>query len=114
MSNQAQSDTSLLHERHLPLHEAAKLPVLCGTNLATLYRWCDTGCRGIKLKSLLIGGRRVIKEADLVAFIEATTAAGERDRTAQPASPAKVSRRRAAAEQRADQIFNRRSNAPRR
>ena len=46
------------------------------THRSTLHRWCLRGVRGVKLVTVLVGGRRYVAKKDLAAFIEATTAAG--------------------------------------
>ena len=45
------------HERLLTFTEAAKsLPGR--PNVATLWRWRTAGCRGVKLETILVGGKR--------------------------------------------------------
>jgi hypothetical protein len=45
------------------------------THVATLYRWCDVGCRGIKLRFVMIGESRCTTRAWLAEFFDALTAA---------------------------------------
>lgn len=64
-------------ETLLTLDEAAhSLP----GNLApsTAWRWCRKGIRGIRLESVVIGGKRYTSTAALARFAEALTAAAER------------------------------------
>lgn len=46
-------------------------------NLATLWRWRTAGVRGVKLATVLIGGRRMVSRSMLNAFFDEVTAAGE-------------------------------------
>jgi len=46
-------------------------------NPATLWRWHRVGCYGVKLRTLLIGGRRFCERQELDAFIERVTQARE-------------------------------------
>lgn len=48
-----------------------KIPEVNGKTISpqTLWRWCVYGVRGQKLKSRFIGGRRVVSEDDLDAFL---------------------------------------------
>ena len=66
--------TALMDEKPLTLAEAAtcfpKRP-----NPATLWRWRKKGVRGVKLETVLIGGRRYVSRTALRQFIEAVTAA---------------------------------------
>jgi hypothetical protein len=73
-------------ERLLSMTEASKL--LPGRpNVATLWRWRTTGCRGIKLESMLSGGRRYTSVEALRRFLEQVTEAADgpfiRPRTSQ-------------------------------
>jgi Protein of unknown function (DUF1580) len=42
----------------------------------TLWRWRSRGIRGVKLKTVLRGGRRFVSRQQLADFIEATTNRG--------------------------------------
>ncbi|MBN1854575.1 MAG: DUF1580 domain-containing protein [Pirellulales bacterium] len=46
-------------------------------NSATLWRWRTYGARGVKLETILIGGRRYTSREALERFIERTTAAAD-------------------------------------
>jgi len=65
-----------LEEELMTMTEAAKrLPGR--PNLATLWRWRTVGVRGVKLVTVLVGGRRRVSASMLNAFCQAVTAAGE-------------------------------------
>jgi hypothetical protein len=40
-----------------------------GIHVGTVWRWYLTGVRGRKLATILIGGRRFVREIDLEAFL---------------------------------------------
>jgi hypothetical protein len=46
-------------------------------HLATLHRWRSRGVKGVKLETLVIGGRRFTSLEALGRFIEATTASSD-------------------------------------
>lgn len=59
---------------NLTLSEAVeKIPPVNGRNVhpATVWRWATSGVRGVRLRSRLVGGRRVTTEADIEAFLNA-------------------------------------------
>ena len=64
---------------HLPRRRAGK-----STNVATLYRWAQIGCRGIRLETLCVGATRCTSMEALQRFFDALTAQSER----QPTVPA--------------------------
>lgn len=66
------------------LAEAAKLVPGGGVALSTLWRWCRIGVRGVKLETLVVGGRRLTTPHMLAQFIAATTQAAE-DHSSTPA-----------------------------
>lgn len=67
-------DIDIDRERLLTISAAAKsLPHR--PHVATVWRWVQSGCRGTKLETILIGGRRYTSEEALQRFIERTTAA---------------------------------------
>jgi len=60
-------------EKPITITEAAKLapgPV----HVATIWRWLLKGCRGVRLESIVSGGRRYTSAEALERFIAATTA----------------------------------------
>jgi len=46
-----------------------------GINAATVWRWAQSGCKGIKLRTTFVGGIRMASEADVSTFFDALTAA---------------------------------------
>lgn len=46
-------------------------------HLSTPWRWAVKGCRGIRLRTVVVGGRRLTTVDDVLAFSEATTAASK-------------------------------------
>lgn len=82
----------------IPLAEAAKL--LPGKpHISTLHRWRVRGVRGVKLPTVMCGGRRCVARSAIFEFIYATTAV--RENTASPATP--PTRNRSREVQRAEQ-----------
>jgi hypothetical protein len=66
------------HEREELLTLTAATKLLPGRpNVATLWRWRTAGCRGVKLETVLIGGRRMTSREALARFFAATTAAAD-------------------------------------
>lgn len=43
-------------------------------HVSTLWRWCLKGCKGVRLDSLCIGGKRFVTATAIERFIEASTA----------------------------------------
>ena len=60
---------------------------------ATIWRWVLTGCRGVRLETLLIGGKRYTSEDAIRRFFAETTAAGSRQKPTR--APLSQSRQRA-------------------
>jgi hypothetical protein len=61
-------------------------------SISTLYRWCESGRRGVRLRYVMIGGSRYTTIAWLNEFFEAVTAAvagGPRDAPAPSRSAAR-------------------------
>ena len=68
--------TQFQNGKLITLAEAAKgLPGR--PHISTLHRWRTRGVAGIKLRTLKVGGRRVVEVAELHRFIEATAAAAD-------------------------------------
>jgi hypothetical protein len=64
------------NEQLLSLADAAKeLPNR--PNVATLWRWRTKGIRGVRLETLLCGGRRMTSREALARFLEGVTAAAD-------------------------------------
>jgi hypothetical protein len=71
----------LISEKPLTLQAAAKLPQLRrngrSPHIATIYRWVDRGCRGLKLESVVIGGSRCTTSEAIDRWIAALSAGGD-------------------------------------
>lgn len=50
---------------------------------STLWRWCLKGCKGVRLESICIGGKRFVTATAIERFIEASTM-GRDAQTEQP------------------------------
>lgn len=46
-------------------------------NITTMWRWRNRGIRGVKLETILIGGRRMTSLEAMARFFAATTAAAD-------------------------------------
>ena len=65
-------------ERPISFNDAAKmLPDGKRPAYATWWRWRRVGIRGVKLETILIGGRRFTSAEAVQRFISATTAAAD-------------------------------------
>lgn len=53
-------------------------------NVATIWRWCLKGCKGVTLESICIGGKRYVTVSAIERFIEARSLAQS------PAAPVSV------------------------
>lgn len=53
-------------------------------NVATLYRWAQQGCRGIRLETICVGATRCTSMEALQRFFDAITAASEPKAIAPP------------------------------
>ena len=62
-------------------------------HVATCWRWVQRGCRGVKLETLLVGGKRFTSLEALQRFAEATTAAADGTSSVPASTPS--SRRKA-------------------
>jgi hypothetical protein len=66
---------NLAEERPLSLPEAAdyiaKLTGHPKPNVSTLWRWCQKGCKGVKLESICIGAKRFVTVSAIERFIKA-------------------------------------------
>ena len=82
-----------LHEESvIPLGEVpSRIPPGRGgrrVNLSTVNRWALRGVGGVRLETVVCGGRRYTDRAAIARFIERTTAARERPQTSPAASQA--------------------------
>ena len=71
----------VMTEQPIGLEEvAAVLPGCQGQRVAvnTVRRWARDGLRGIRLETVMVGGRRCTSRKSVQRFIEATTEARER------------------------------------
>ena len=75
--------------RLLPRRRAGKRP-----HVSCIYRWTTSGCKGVVLESLQVGGTRCTSREALARFFEALTHGGRGDR---PAVRSVARRERAAA-----------------
>jgi len=57
-------------------------------HVSTLYRWCLRGCKGVRLESICIGGKRFVTAAAIERFIEASSEARPAQQTQAPAPAA--------------------------
>lgn len=71
---------NLAEERPLNLPEAANyIAKLTGhkkPNVSTLWRWCQKGCKGVKLESICIGAKRFVTVSAIERFIQARSQMG--------------------------------------
>jgi hypothetical protein len=78
----------LAEEQPLTLGEAGrfigKFTGTNGPNISTVWKWCMKGCRGVKLESICIGGKRYVTPSAIEQFIEA------RSQPPQPDAPVVV------------------------
>lgn len=66
----------ILHENPILLGDVPK-HVPGRPSLAAVYRWFRTGIRGVKLETMLVGGKRMTSEAALERFFVASTAVAD-------------------------------------
>ena len=64
----------LLDEQRLSLSALAARE---SVNVSTVWRWCLRGCRGAKLESFAVGGRRFTTSEAFARFVAASTAAAK-------------------------------------
>ena len=83
----------------LPHRRAGKKP-----NVATIYRWMQVGCKGIRLEFAQIGGTRCPSRESLARFFGALTA--KANGQAVPPPPAVTSRAQRAAVRRAERVLD--------
>jgi len=76
--------SQLEYERPISLKDACKyLGEVTGKRpaLTTVWRWCSKGCRGVRLESVCIGGRRYVTIPAIERFINGS------NRPAEPPAP---------------------------
>ena len=56
----------------LPVRTAIKLATGCEVHAQTARNWTSQGVRGVRLKSWLLGSRRMTTTRSVLAFIQAT------------------------------------------
>lgn len=72
--------TQLEYERPISLADACKyLGEITGKRPAvtTIWRWCLKGCRGVRLESVCIGGRRYVTIPAIERFINRSNQSAE-------------------------------------
>ena len=78
-------------ETPISLTEAAKpLPARRGgkrPHVSCLYRWTTTGCKGVILESIQVGGTRCTSKEALARFFKALTNVSSAGRQQPPAHP---------------------------
>lgn len=62
-------------ETMLPLGKAARNVPGRTVSPQTIYRWCSTGIDGVKLETLVVGGRMQTSEEAMLRFFSAVTEA---------------------------------------
>jgi hypothetical protein len=60
--------------RHLPRRRAGKRP-----HVSCIYRWTTSGCRGVVLESVQVGGTRCTSKEALARFFRRLTQGGAAD-----------------------------------
>lgn len=83
----------LQNDKPMSLPDAAEyLGRLTGQkpHVSTIYRWCLKGCKGVRLDSICIGGKRFVTATAIERFIEASTEsrAAPPEQPSVPATPA--------------------------
>lgn len=77
---------NLPSEDSLPIREVpAEIQKTTGQrpHLATIWRWVQRGCRGVKLETVLVGGRRFTSRQAIQNFVLETTAAADGNQSAE-------------------------------
>ena len=90
-----------MNHEHLMSFSAAAKSLPGRPNIATLWRWRTHGVRGVKLETILVGGRRYTSQEALERFSERITAAAN----GEPASR-RTNRQRKAAIGQAERELN--------
>ena len=80
-------------EKLLPLVDAVEEATGRRPHLSTCIRWCSRGRRGIRLSSIVLGGRRLTTISHVEHFIELVTAASVSGIATNVETPAESDRR---------------------
>jgi len=81
---------NLAHDRPMSLPDAAAyLGRITGQkpHVSTIWRWCLKGCKGVRLESVCIGGKRFVTAAAIDDFIDASTRRRPDGQLPPPAAP---------------------------
>ena len=81
---------NLAHDRPMSLPDAAAyLGRITGQkpHVSTIWRWCLKGCKGVRLESICIGGKRFVTAAAIDDFIDASTRRRPDGQLLPPAAP---------------------------
>lgn len=73
---------SLVPVKDIPSHLPGRV------HIASVWRWIQRGCRGVKLETAMIGGKRYSSLEALQRFADATTAAADGTSPGAPSTPA--------------------------
>ena len=57
----------------MPLTAAVKLATGRSPHLSTILRWATRGCHGVRLRTWVMGGRRLTNPASVTEFVNAST-----------------------------------------
>lgn len=79
-------------ERMVPFTEAPS-HIPGRPHLATVHRWRLRGARGVRLESVLVGGKRFTSQEAIQRFIDATTRAADGGPSLRPESDSARQRR---------------------
>lgn len=82
----------LRDDQPMSLPDAAEfLGTLTGQkpHVSTVWRWCLKGCKGVRLESICIGGKRFVTATAIEKFVDASTAVrtGQVEQTPAPVAP---------------------------
>ena len=92
-----------IHVEHMLSISAAARELPGHPHVSTLWRWINHGVRGIRLQTVLIGGKRYTSRESLQAFVEQTTAAADGD---SDTPPVRTSNQRARDIEKAEREFD--------
>lgn len=68
-------------EKLYPIAEAVELETGRKVHYTTCFKWWKTGAQGVRLETVVLGGRRLTTLAAIRKFIEAATAADSASRS---------------------------------